>query len=119
MAFVVAPAWKTWGFLSGSRYRRWLDAHVLWSARADGSGAAPIAGAPKGGQDPQWTRNGRGLLFVKDGDLWLDPQLGAAAARPIARLVPAHFVPDYLDSSHAYQDWYYGHMDWHELFAWY
>jgi Tol biopolymer transport system component len=117
MAFVVAPAWKTWGFLSGQRYRRWLDAHVLWTAQPDGSGAKPVGGVPKGAQDPEWTRDGRGILFVKDGALWLDPNLGVASASPIARLVPVHFVPGLRKP--AFQNWYYGHMNWHDLFAWY
>jgi hypothetical protein len=121
MAFVVAPAWKTWGFLSGRRYRHWLDAHILWTAQPDGSMArlAGNGGVPMGVQDPQWTRDGRGILFVKDGALWMVPHLGASNAHPMARLVPARFVPNYLGSNHAYQGWYYGHMDWHDLFAWY
>ena len=119
MAFVVAPAWHTDGFRSPARYWRWLDAHVLWSAQPDGSGAQPAGGVPKDAQDPDWTRDGQGILFVKHGALWLDTNFGASNAYPIARLVPAHFVPDYLNPNHAYQDWYYGHMDWHDLFAWY
>lgn len=118
MAFVVAPVWKTWGFQSPAKYRSWLDAHVLWIAQPDGSGAGTAGGGvPKGAQDPEWTRDGRGILFVKDGALWLDPHLGAANAHPMARLVPTHFVPALKKP--AFQDWYYGHMNWHDLFAWY
>lgn len=118
MAFVVAPSWRTWGFQSPARYWSWLDRHVLWIARPDGSGAGTAGGGvPSGAQDPQWTRDGRGILFVKDGALWLDPHLGAANAFLVARLVPAHFVPDLRKP--AFQDWYYGHLDWHDLFAWY
>jgi hypothetical protein len=118
MAFVVAPARKTWGFFPGRRYRRWLDAHVLWTAQPDGSAAKPTTvGVPTGVQDPEWTRDGRGILFIKDGSLWIDPHLGAANAHPIARLVSAGAVPDYQNPT--YQDWYYGHMDWHEQYAWY
>jgi TolB protein len=116
-AFVVAPAWNTSGFLSGKRYRDWLDAHVLWVASSDGSGVGPVEGVPKGAQDPQWTRDGRGLLFVKGGVLWGDFHAGAANALPIVRLVPANFVPNLQNP--AFQSWYYGHMDWHELYAWY
>jgi dipeptidyl aminopeptidase/acylaminoacyl peptidase len=118
IAFVVAPAWNTAGFQSAAKYRNWLDAHVLWTAQPDGSGAAPAgAGVPKGVQDPTWTRDGQGVLFVKDGALWLDSHLGAASPHPIARLVPAHAVPTFQNP--AYQTWYYGHMDWHNLLAWY
>jgi dipeptidyl aminopeptidase/acylaminoacyl peptidase len=118
MAFVVAPAWKTWGFRSPVRYWNWLDAHVLWTARPDGSRAAR-AGAelPAGVQDPEWTRDGRGILFVKDGALWRDPHLGAANPTFVARLIPAGAAPDLRRP--AFRSWYYGHMDWHNLFAWY
>ncbi len=120
IAFVVAPAWNTMGFQSPARYRKWLDTHVLWTAQSDGSGARPAGTEiPKGVQDPTWTRDGRGLLFVKDGTLWGDVHFGAANPRPIARLVPANLDPGAAGSNHAYQDWYYGHMDWHNLFAWY
>ncbi|MDQ2745380.1 MAG: hypothetical protein M3Z66_24215 [Chloroflexota bacterium] len=118
MAFVAAPAWNTWGFQSPAKYWNWLGAHVLWITQPDGSGVKRAgAEVPKGVQDPQWTRDGRGILFVKDGALWLDPHLGAANPTPIARLVPAHFVPNFQKP--AYQGWYYGHMNWHDLFAWY
>jgi dipeptidyl aminopeptidase/acylaminoacyl peptidase len=118
MAFISAPAWKTWGFRNPARYRRWLRAHVLWTARTDGSGAARAgAEVPAGAQDPEWTRDGRGILFVRDGALWLDPHLGAANPTPIARLVPSHAAPGLHRP--AFQGWYYGHMDWHDLFAWY
>lgn len=118
MAFIVAPAWNTAGFQSAAKYRSWLNAHVLWIAQPDGSGAAPArAEVPKGVQDPTWTRDGRGILFVKDGALWLDSHLGAANPHPIARLISAHAVPTFRNP--AYQTWYYGHMDWHNLFAWY
>lgn len=118
MGFVVAPNWNTDGFRSGAAYRHWLDAHVLWTAQPDGSEArsAPV-GVPKGVQSPVWTRIGRGILFVKDGTLWLDPHIGAANAHPIARLIPANAVPNLQNP--AYQGWYYGHMNWHDLFAWY
>jgi dipeptidyl aminopeptidase/acylaminoacyl peptidase len=123
MAFVVAPSWDTGGFQSPSKYWSWLDAHVLWIARQDGSGAAPAgAGVPLGAQDPEWTRDGRGILFVKDGALWLDPHLGAANAHPITRLAPARSVPFIqapVSRKAAFQNWYYGHMDWRDLFAWY
>jgi hypothetical protein len=120
MAFVVAPTWNTMGSQSPARYRKWMDAHVLWTAQPDGSGARPAgAEVPKGVQDPTWTRDGRGLLFVKDGSLWIDPHFGTANPHPIVRMVPASLDPGVVGPNHAYQDWYYGHMDWHNLFAWY
>lgn len=120
IAFVVAPAWNTYGFRSATRYRRWLAAHVLWTADPDGSDPRPYGqsrGVPSGVEDPEWTRDGRGILFVKDGALWIDSHLGAGNAHPIARLAPAGSLPD--PESPAYQGWYYGHMNWHDLFAWY
>ncbi|GAC1403483.1 MAG: hypothetical protein NVSMB52_17460 [Chloroflexota bacterium] len=118
IAFVTAPAWKFWGFKSPKRYWRWLDNHVLWIVQPDGTGAMRAGvEVPKGVQDPEWTRDRRGLLFVKDGALWLDPHLGAANPSRIAQLVPAHWVPSF--GKPVFQNWYYGHMNWHDLFAWY
>jgi dipeptidyl aminopeptidase/acylaminoacyl peptidase len=119
MAFVVAPAWNTMGWTSAGKYRRWMNAHVLWTAQPDGSNARPAGngGVPKGVEDPQWTRDGRGMLFVKSGALWLVSHLGASNAYRLVQLVPANSLPNPQDP--AYEGWYYGHMDWHNLFAWY
>jgi dipeptidyl aminopeptidase/acylaminoacyl peptidase len=118
IAFVVTPAWHVWGFQSTARYFAWLGAHVLWIARPDGSGASPAgAEVPHGVEDPEWTRDGRGILFVKNGALWLDSHLGAANPQPIVRFVPPNSTPDWRNP--AFQRWYYGHMDWHDLYAWY
>jgi dipeptidyl aminopeptidase/acylaminoacyl peptidase len=118
MAFVVAPAWNTMGWTSAGKYRRWMNAHVLWTAQPDGSNARPAGngGVPKGVEDPQWTRDGRGMLFVKSGALWLVSHLGASNAYRLVQLVPANSLPNPQDP--AYEGWYYGHMDWHNLFAW-
>jgi dipeptidyl aminopeptidase/acylaminoacyl peptidase len=115
MAFVMARTWNPSGIISGARYRSWLDSHVLWIASGDGSGAHPLAGVPRGAADPEWTPDGRGLLFERDGSLWLIPHVGASNAHPLVVLTK-HVFPDLHHP--AYQRWYYGHMDWHDLFAW-
>lgn len=119
MAFVVAPAWKTYGWQSARPYRAWLRAPVLWTAHANGTDARPVPSAvvPHGVQDPEWTRDGRGLLFIRNGGLWLDSHFGAGNPHRIAQLVSAGALPNYHNP--AFQGWYYGHMDWHALFAWY
>jgi hypothetical protein len=54
-------------------------------------------------------------MVVAPGGRWKSREW-VGNAYPIARLVPAGSVPNYQNP--AYQGWYYGHMDWHDLFAW-
>jgi len=119
LAFVVAPAWNTEGWDNRAHFRRWLNAHVLWTGGPMASGSLawePSRSVPAGVSAPQWTRDGRGLLFVRNGALWLDVHYGASNPRRLAQLIPPNTFPD---QSFAYQLWYYGHMNWHDLFAWY
>jgi hypothetical protein len=130
LAFIVARSWKTSGFMSGARYRNWLDSFVLWIANGDGSGAHPLVlrchglqcvrgalhGILHGAADPQWTRDSSGLLFERNGSLWLVRHLGAFNSLPLVGLTSS--VSPNLHHP-AYQSWYYGHMNWHDLFALY
>ncbi len=71
---------------------------------------------PAGVSAPRWTRDGRGLLFVKNGALWLDVHYGASNPQPVVQLIPPNTFPDQSSVS---QLWYYGHIDWSELYAYY
>lgn len=107
LAYVAAPAVHTYGF-HGRPYRRWLGRHQLWTARGDGSGAQRERAIPAGVEDPMWTRDGDGFLFVRDGQLWLDAHPGEGRPQRLARLIPDVGAPDH-----------YGHTNWRALFAWY
>jgi Tol biopolymer transport system component len=97
-------------------YRQWEAARTLWGALPDGTQAGRPGGIPGGVADPQWTRDGRGLLFVQDNALWFDVHVGAANPYLVARLFPSGQVPQVG----AYWDdlAYYGHVQWEHLFAW-
>lgn len=126
MAFVLAPAWHTEGFRSRARYRRWLAAHVLWIANADGSGAHPLTphcrgiqcvrgaihGPLRGAASPSWTESG--LIFERGGGLWYVRRLHSFNAFPIGTITSS-LVPSM--SKAVYQTWYYAHMNWHDLYA--
>jgi dipeptidyl aminopeptidase/acylaminoacyl peptidase len=61
----------------------WTDRRELWVANRDGADGRRIAAAGDGVHSPRWLPDGRHLLFVRDGLVWLlDPSSGDSA--PVA-----------------------------------
>lgn len=97
--------------------QRWIQSRTLWAGHADGSNLHQVRPAGTGVFAPTWSHDGHQLLFVRDNALWLDSPFDATAPIKIARLFAGSALPDY---PRPYSDIeYYGHVDWHRLFAWY
>lgn len=126
MTFVVARSLNnTWGFRSGATYVQWLRTHVLWVAKGIGTGARPIAvrchgiqcvrgalhGTIHGVDDPEWTPGG--IVVERLGGLWFLRGLHAVNALPIGTIT-TRLIPRI--GYGAYENWYYGHLDWRGLF---
>lgn len=126
LLFVVASSWNTFGFKSARRYKSWLHSHMLWIANGNGSHAHPIvlschglecsgpphSGPVRGVSDPTWTAGG--ILFEARGGLAYLRSPAAFNTFGVAQFTRT-LVPNPYDAT--YQDWYYGHMDWHTLYA--
>ena len=54
------------------------DRRELWIANRDGDDAHRVAAAGEGVAAPRWLPDGRHLLFVRDGRVWLLDATGAA-----------------------------------------
>jgi dipeptidyl aminopeptidase/acylaminoacyl peptidase len=50
---------------------RWVPSRALWTAAPDGTQARDLTGASRGIYQPQWSADGRQLLFVRDNAIWL------------------------------------------------
>jgi Tol biopolymer transport system component len=48
----------------------WMETRRLWVSAADGSGAQEVGAAGSGVYSPQWEKDGRHLLYARDGALW-------------------------------------------------
>ncbi|MHB1535074.1 MAG: TolB family protein, partial [Acidimicrobiales bacterium] len=84
----------------------WDAAQHLWSAGPTGAGAQQLAAAGAGAHTP--TATSRGLIYVKDGSLWL---LGAAGASTVEIARP-------LGGGVAVQPSYYGYVGWSHDYSW-
>jgi TolB protein len=118
IAFVKARSLTSMGgFTKKVGAQQWLDTNHLLVASAGGAGASQIRAAGGDAHAPVWSSDGRGLLFVSHDVLWYDAHVGAGNA---VRVVPL-FVnqSDMLYPGMNWSLFYYGHLDWHMLFAWY
>jgi hypothetical protein len=117
IAWVQAPAHPNLAGPGSDRvYRQWENSRTLWTAAPNGTHAAPIHSVGGGIADPQWTRHGRGVLYVRDNAIWYDPHLGAGTSVMLAHLFPS----GQLSQFGGYWDdlFYYWHIRWERLFAW-
>ncbi|MDQ6854026.1 MAG: hypothetical protein M3046_10125 [Actinomycetota bacterium] len=77
---VADPAWSR----AGAMAYVWTDRRELWVANRDGGEARRIAAAGDGVHSPRWLPDGRHLVFVRQGLVWLlDPSSGDPAS-PVA-----------------------------------
>ncbi len=81
---VADPAWSR----SGAMAYVQTDRRELWIANRDGEDARRVAAAGEGVAAPRWLPDGRHLLFVRDGRVWLLDATGTredgAPATPVA-----------------------------------
>jgi len=102
-----------------------LHTHVLWVANGNGSGAHPLVvrcsgiqcnrgafhGTLHGADDPGWTAGG--IVFERLGRLRFLRSLHADDTLPIGTITMC-LIPQIGNG--AYLNWYYGHVDWRQLF---
>ena len=84
----------------------WVRSRTLWVANTDGTGARRVAAAGTGVYDPQWSADGRHVLFVRDNWLWLIDVLGGPPSRVLGPFGSGWFSD------------YYGHQSWSEYWTW-
>jgi TolB protein len=108
------------GFSSDQGLLSWIRSRHLWVADSRGAGAHVLHVAGAGTFTPQWSRDGTHLLYVRDNALWLVPVHGGAAVQ-VARLFATPGLPPYQSplGGPFWRLFYYGHVAWTSLFAWY
>jgi hypothetical protein len=103
LVFLRAPVLPTPGFPTDV-IRAWYAAHELWTSKPDGSDARrvdPVGGAVYA----EWAADGRHLLEIRGGQLWLlDSETGAS-----------RWIAGPLDSGELT---YYGWYDWPGRVSW-
>ena len=83
----------------------WVATRALWVASPDGSGQRELTAAGRGVFGPSWSRDGRHLLYLRDGALWLMDTISGTAARIVTlKLDPTAY--------------FYDHINWQEQATW-
>ncbi|MGH2378379.1 MAG: TolB family protein [Candidatus Limnocylindria bacterium] len=70
IAFVRAPDDDEVGFASETAALAWVKQRTLWIAEPASDALVPLGVAGGGVFDPEWSRDGRAILFQRDGSLW-------------------------------------------------
>ena len=96
------------GFDSTPMLSAWVRTRTLWLASATGAGARQLTAAGSGIYEPQWSADGRHLLYIHANSLWLIDTRGGPARRILG---PFPTTPD------LYPLGYYGHLTWSGLLA--
>lgn len=102
IAFVQARDLGNAGGFGGTQpLQAWVQTHTLWVASATGAGAHELTAAGAGVYQPQWSHDGRHLLYIRDDAVWLVDANGGA---PVKIVGPFPSAPPLFG--------YYGHVDW-------
>lgn len=87
--------------------RAWYRTRSLWLDSYTGGNPQRLRAAGTGVAAPQWSRDGRSILYVRDNALWIIRPGGKRPPRRIAGPLFSGHWPNY-----------YGHIDWADQFAW-
>ncbi|MDQ7097021.1 hypothetical protein REC12_25840 [Desulfosporosinus sp. PR] len=110
IAFVAAQNLgnDVWGFSDSGQLSAWIATRTLWIENVDASGAHPLKAAGTGIYQPEWSKDGKRIMYVRDNSLWL---IGADGGNPQRIIGP---FPGWEKDPFGY----YGYI-WHDDFAWF
>jgi TolB protein len=118
IAFVQARSLLSMGgFTPKHGLQQWLDSNTLWVESTAVAGARQIHSAGGDVHAPIWSHDGHGLLYVGHNAIWYDAHVGAGNPLRIAQLLQRQAALNYPGPN--WSLFFFGHMDWHMLFAWY
>jgi TolB protein len=116
LAFVQArDAGTIGGFGNVSRLLSWVHTRTLWVADPNGR-THELRAAGTGVYDPQWSRDGRHVLYLRDNAIWL---IGVSGGPPV-KIVdssPVGSSPALPTALGLFG--YYGHVSWSGTLAWF
>ncbi|MEN6390950.1 MAG: biopolymer transporter Tol [Syntrophomonas sp.] len=70
IAYVAAPDLGS-EYPGLEKFKDWTKSFTLWIASTDGSGARPLPKAGKSIQNPQWSKDGKYIMYMDDNYLWM------------------------------------------------
>lgn len=110
IAFVAAPDLGSGEYPSMDKIKNWSNSMTLWVANPDGSGARALDRAGSNVQQPQWSKDGKYIMFMAEDYLWIIDRQG----RERHRVAGPFSTNDNEESRYSYGsgsdawDWYRG-----------
>lgn len=109
IAFVTAPDLGSEEYPSMGKIKDWTNSITLWVANPDGSGARPLTKAGNSVQEPQWSKDGKYIMYMADNYLWMIDMQGNEPHRIAGPFSTADDQADYYYGSGSdVYDWYRG-----------
>lgn len=71
IAFVAAPDLGSGNYPDPDKIESWAASRALWIANEDGSGARKLVKAGGNIHDPQWSKDGKNILYISQDCLWI------------------------------------------------
>ncbi len=71
IALVIANDLGSKEYPSKEKLVSWNDTRTLWVANRDGSNARPLVHAGKDIHEPQWSRDGKYIMYISNNRLWV------------------------------------------------
>lgn len=71
IAYVTASDLGSKDYPDQEKLDSWMDTRTLWVANSDGSEARPLSNAGQDIQEPQWSRDGKYIMYISEDCLWM------------------------------------------------
>ncbi|HWP96362.1 MAG TPA: biopolymer transporter Tol [Syntrophomonadaceae bacterium] len=109
ITFVTAPDLGSMDYPSVEKFKDWINSMTLWVANPDGSGARLLSKAGKSVQEPQWSKDGKYIMYMADKYLWMIDVQGDEPRRIAGPFSTIDDQADYYYGSGSdVWDWYRG-----------
>jgi TolB protein len=108
IAFVTAPDLGSKEYPSMGKIEDWTNSITLWVANTDGSGARSLAKAGNSVQEPQWSKDGKYIMYMADNYLWIIDAQGNERHRIAGPFSTDDQTDYYYGSGSEVWDWYRG-----------
>lgn len=107
IAFVSAPDLGSENYPDAQQLEGWANRRTLWIANKNGSEAKPLSKAGGDIHEPQWSGDGKDLLYISEDCLWLIDKQGKERHKILGPFSTAAGQFDYGSGNYVFA-WYKG-----------
>lgn len=113
IAFVAARdlGAEVWGFSQPGELQKWINSRALWLVNVDGSGARSLPNAGPGVYQPEWSGDGKYIMYVADDSVWIIDSQGQKRQKLVGGFPR-------LQADDDFHFGFYGFVNYHDFLAW-